>query len=312
MLTTEELKRARIESFKIIKQVYGKSSYNSNKIYFSCASNYAQIKNKGQGDIEEGLYARVHKDNHKYIDEQIKKYGSDLLQISNGDFVDLKLKSVMNMPVFCLFSIKGDNQCVSFKEMPAYFLKKPRIIHKYIFKINKKIFLDFIVDEDGKVKDKPSILAYLSLDKLLKEIKNSFLYLGYDSEEIINRDINYINRTNCEWFCPEDHPYELFYKSKEDFKYQHEHRIIIRDRNVNLIDREKDKVFLLHLPNLKNFTRYSDMKSYGQCEISVITKDVSPSVMDKDVIKSFIVEDAIERYKITGDKLYYDIANLAK
>lgn len=314
MLTTEELKRARIESFKIINQVHGKSSYRNKKIYFSCAANYAEIKNKGQGDVEEGLYARVHKDNYTYIDQQIRKHGSNLLQISNGDFVDLKLKSVMHMPVFCLFSIKGDNPYVSFKEIPAYFLKKPRIIHKYTFKINKKFFHDFIVDENGKVKDMPSILSYLSLDILLKEIKNSFSYIGYDSKDIINDDIHYINRTNCEWFCPEDHPYELFYKSKMDFEYQHEHRIVIRDRNTKLIDISKDKVFPLYLPNLKNFTLYSDVKTYNQCELSVIviTKDVSPSAMGKNVIKSFIAENSIELYEITGDKLYCDIANLIK
>lgn len=230
MFSEDELQTPELMTFKIIDAKYIASTMSSGSIYLGCADYYAhqEIKtgNKGQGDVNEGLYARVRKNNSSYINEQERLHGVDLLKIENNEFWELKLRSVINMPVFCFFTINAFDPGV------RYFYERSgslRVRYRtYQFAVPQKVWQDFGSDNF-------SIMKFLNHTDLSSRIDLSLKAEG--CKDTVKNRMKYVNRENTEWFCDEDHPAELFYKDVS-FIHQKEGRIIVTDRKFSFINEQ--------------------------------------------------------------------------
>ncbi len=80
LITAEEMKSAELISFKIMESRFIDNTIATENIYLGCADRYAYLHNTnpGQGDKDEGLFARVHKDNIRFIAKQEKLHKNDL------------------------------------------------------------------------------------------------------------------------------------------------------------------------------------------------------------------------------------------
>lgn len=240
-------------TFKIINAQYIQSTILSGNIYFGCAEYYAYqevLGNKGQGDKNEGLYARVKKDNLSYINEQERLYGEDLCKIENGDFLDLKLRSVINMPIYCFYSVNANDLGVKYFDEPGETLKVR--YRTYKFNISKEVFKDFSAENFG-------MMNFINHTDLYRRIQNSLRSEG--CKHILKSRIKYVNRVGKEWICPEGHPAELFYKDKS-FGYQKEGRIVVTDRKISFINEEHSnkKYRVLNIGNVKRIVQKDALK----------------------------------------------------
>jgi hypothetical protein len=254
MFYEDELQNPELMTFKIIDAKYIASTMSSGSIYLGCADYYAyqEIKtgNKGQGDVNEGLYARVRKNNSSYINEQERLHGSNLLKIANDGFWDLKLHSVINMPVFCFYTINAFDPGVRYFYEPSQSL---RVRYRtYQFMVPQKVWQDFGSDNF-------SIIKFLNHTDLSSRIDLSLQAEG--CQNTIKNRMKYVNRENKEWFCDEDHPAELFYKDAS-FSHQNEGRIIITDSKISFIN-EKDidqKIRSLKIGNVMEIVEEKGIK----------------------------------------------------
>ena len=74
-----------------------------------CRCIYKSSKKTGntiQGDALEAVFARQHKNNPN-IQRMRKKFGKELEEIPDGDYVFLRRKSAKFKPIFCLFAYKA-------------------------------------------------------------------------------------------------------------------------------------------------------------------------------------------------------------
>lgn len=227
-----------------------KSKFDPNIAYLGCASKYVNIPNKGQGDPEEGLYARIRKDNVSTLKEEQNKYKENLLIIPNGDFIDLKLKTTMNMPFYCCYGLRPTDCVISKTPYIQPYINSLNIddMFKNIIKgipipnvyeityekeISKQIFDDF------RTSNQEPLHSIIFLHPNL--IKNDIVdFLKIPSSECLYRHIKYIPRQNTEWYCPEEHPNELFYKEKSLYSHQHELRFVITSRENCFTDYTKE------------------------------------------------------------------------
>ena len=252
-LSEDELQNAEIMTFKIINSEYIESTSLSGNLYFGCAEYYAYQEstgNKGQGDKDEGLYARVRNNNLSYIKEQESLHGIDLVKIENGKFIDLKLKSVINMPVYCFYSINVSDPIVKYFDESG---ETPKIRYRtYKFTIPKVVFQDFSAESFG-------IMKFLNHTDLYLRIKKSLKAKG--CERIIKTRIKYVNRERREWFCPENHPAELFYKDNS-FSYQKEGRIVVADSKISFINEKysSKKYIALNIGNVAEIVERNAIK----------------------------------------------------
>lgn len=257
----EVSQNAEIMTFKIINAEYIEDTMASGNIYIGCADYYAYQENtgnKGQGDKDEGLYARVRKENNSFITEQERLYGTDLVKIPNGDFLDLKLKSVINMPICCFYTINASDPIVSYFDEQG---ETPNVKYRiYTFDIPEKVLKDFSVDNFG-------IINFLNHTDLYVRIEKSLKAEG--CRHFTKTRMRYVDRENKEWFCPENHPFELFYKDIS-FGYQREGRIIAHDRNVGF-PYEKDAKKKVRQVNIGNLTNL--VKKIKIVDIRVVIKE---------------------------------------
>jgi hypothetical protein len=249
-----ELLSAELMTFKIIDANFIASTRSSGNIYLGCADYYAyqEIKtgNKGQGDINEGIYARVRKSNTSYINEQEKRYGADLVKIENDGFWDLKLYSVINMPVFCFYTINASDPGVSYFDESTESLKVK--YRTYQFTVPQKVWLDFSSHNF-------SIIKFLNHTELSSRIDLSLRAKG--CRNTIKNRVRYVNKENKEWFCEEDHPAELFYKDLS-FSHQQEGRIIITDNKFSFINEKNrdNKYRPLYIGNIMEIVEEKGIK----------------------------------------------------
>lgn len=253
ILSKDELQNAEIMTFKIINAEHICSTIQSGNIYFGCADYYAYqevLGNKGQGDRDEGLYARVKKSNLSYIKEQRRIHGADLIEYENAGFLDLKLKNVINMPVYCFYSINLTDPGVKYFDEPG---ETPKIRYRTCkFNIPKKVFEDFSAEKFG-------IMNFLNHTDLYLRIRKSLRIEG--CKHTLKRKIEYVSRVGREWVCPENHPSELFYKDNS-FSYQREGRIIVTDRKISFINEEfsNKKYRALNIGNVKTLVQKKAIK----------------------------------------------------
>jgi hypothetical protein len=263
-LSEDDLANAEIWTCKIINTTYITNTIASGNVYFGCAELYAYkgaLGNKGQGDEDEGLYARVLRNNSMYLQEQQKIFGRDLVIIENGNFLDLKLRSVINMPLYCVYTINAKDSDVKYFDEPG---ETPNIFYRtYEFFVPKIVFQDFSTDDFG-------IIKFINHTDLYSRIENSLQKIGCKTIE--RNRIRYVARENMEWICPDDHPHELFYKG-DNFSYQKEGRIIVSDNVASFVNEEKvtNKYKAINIGDLTDLVERSSIRI---CDVRAVISRV--------------------------------------
>lgn len=254
----DQLENAEILSFKIIQNKYIETTIKEGKICLGCADFYSYqekiSRKRGQGDKDEGVFARIHEKNVLKIDELKRLYGTDLKTKRNGEFLDFKLRSVINMPIYCFYSINASDRDVDYSdhcESPEEFVRT------FKFKIPKKVFEDFIGDGFENF----GIMKFKNHTNILSIVADSLTTKGC-TQELKEHRINYVVREKIEWCCPEDHPMELFYKDIS-FGHQKEARIIVQDSMVRFADQvdEKNKTLVLENRDVKELVERQPIKA---------------------------------------------------
>lgn len=201
-------------------------------ISFSCPGNYIQIakttKNDEQGDLNEGIFARLKKDDSR-IGEMREKLKDDLEIIEDGEYVKLRRWSSYYIPTFCFYSYKiadmleSDITKVGSQTLNHYF--------------DDRMYSGFGPQSVRNVLSTDNIPAYLILQtKPFIQNLNKNLALNMIGAEI--RPVNYTEFQKEEFFInPTELREELFYKYPR-YSYQKEARVcLVKTRLNNINDR---------------------------------------------------------------------------
>lgn len=195
------------------------------KISFSCPGKYIQIAeetgNSEQGDLYEGIFARLKKGDLRIKECRIK-LGDDLEEIYVNDFVFLRRKSTYLIPTFCFYAVK-EVDLVENVDKAGW--------QKVRYDFDERMYSGFF--NSGLALDNFSTLAI--------QPRPFFEYIEKKEQfdfRIIKRPINYTEFKKEEFFIePTDERDELFYKFPK-YSYQKEARIILPDiKMLNLEDR---------------------------------------------------------------------------
>jgi hypothetical protein len=190
------------------------------EISFSCPGSYIDIAikegNDEQGDINEGIFARLKKGNPK-IKEMASKLKDDLEIIEDGDYVKLRRKSTYFIPTFCFYTFK-----------PTDVLKKD---------INGTGWQKFRHDFDERMYSGFSLEDVTTLIIQPEPFKNQVQdSLSKQNIKFKTRHINYTEFEKEEFFIePTDNRDELFYKYPK-YAYQNETRVCLLNNSMNNIE----------------------------------------------------------------------------
>ena len=206
---------------------YGSICFNTVDYYIKKAEKGC---NNEQGDLYEGVFARLHKTNPK-ITEMQDKLGSDLEIIPDGDYVMLRRYSTRNIPVFCIYGIfREDLKPIEdeIKNNDGTYTFNVRI------DISSKMYSDLLKKNDNSQEDMNYWGFYVSSGHFFNAVETALNNRNYTFKR--NR-INYTIQSKDEFFIePTDSRDELFYK-RPHYSYQNEERIVLPDlqRNDELV-----------------------------------------------------------------------------
>lgn len=194
-----------------------------------CRCIYKSSKKTGntiQGDALEAVFARQLKNNPN-IQRMRKKFGKDLEEIPDGDYVFLRRKSAKFKPIFCLFA---------YKAVDAICDGKPQKSGKQKVKLNfdQRLFEGFANESiKNVISDSHRFtLILLQPEAFVNKVKIAMLQnsLSYEMHAVDYKDYH-----KGEFFVePTDKYPELFIKSK-DYEYQHEARICLKEEKFSSI-----------------------------------------------------------------------------
>lgn len=229
-------KHINLMSYKIMKD---SPSIRTDKFMFGCALKYilfAQKGIKGQGDIDEGILARLDKRKPHYsqkINSYIKTFGAENLYIRESDrFSDIWRKQILSIPFGCFFHMTKDIRPLL---PPSGSGSKEITVDA---DIPFQLFADFYNAEIEEVKiGEFCIVNYLSDRYLYECIAQALSLHGVSKNSISIKNISYSREPNKEWECPELYDRrsrmlapELFYKDSS-FSHQNEKRIAVFDKS---------------------------------------------------------------------------------
>ncbi|WP_064091545.1 hypothetical protein [Rossellomorea aquimaris] len=199
---------------------------------FSCPGKYIEIAKKTgndeQGDVNEGVFARLRKGDKK-IKEMQTKLKDDLEIIDDGEYVKLRRWSSYYIPTFCFYSYRIADMLDNSITETGF-----QTIHHYF---DDKMYNEFGPRSVRNVLSTDNSPAYLILqvkpfiDNLMKN-----LALNAIGAEI--RNINYSEFQKEEFFIyPTERRDELFYKFPK-YAYQKEARVcLVRRPLTNIHER---------------------------------------------------------------------------
>lgn len=235
------------------------------EISFSCPGSYIDIAkrtgNNEQGDIDEGVFARLKKGDSR-IREAAERLKDDLEIISDGEYVKLKRKSTYFVPTFCFYSYRvKDSLSTNIQKSGVQ-----QIQHKF----DDKMFSEFSSDPIRNVLSTESYPATL----IIQVEPFKYLLGGELLKQGIDHQIKHINYTEFEkdefYIEPTERREELFYKFPK-YSYQKEARVCLhRNLQNNLYDR-----FNLNIGTLSNFSKLSTVKLYFEFTANIIEKETT-------------------------------------
>lgn len=227
--------------FKQTEYKYAKKMMEEGSIKFNCARTWVEIakdKGQGQGDLYEGTFATCLPSDVDSVMLYSNKY-DDIEIVNDGKLLYFKRKSVLELPVFCFYSLKRS-------AFPV-----PKITgHQDIeCAVSGSYFKDFA---DNKTKEqimkeeeekRPAIVMIDKKKEFLDRIKSKLHSLGAKESEIkishIDYRFNFIKNTKYYFNCSNS-PDELFCKDSS-FRHQSETRIVVNTKNEHLIKKLKEE-----------------------------------------------------------------------
>lgn len=261
-------------AFRCTEVKYAEDFINKGTIKFNSPNSwvkYAKEKSEGRGDLLEGTVAAysiydtesVIALNNKYSDYELK---GQLIREKVKDRIYLKLKSSMELPCFCFYTLNMDMfQC-------------PKKMGDNIIECDMppSFFRDFTDNmtltqmNSLPVEKQPSIIIIEDYNEFEKRLRKKLYSLDIRDDEIISVNIRYVNYDHpvnylnyqegkFSWYCYDGiPPMELSIKDKRFF-YQNEGRIIVNTKN------QEAKNYLLN--NIVDIGNMSDIaqKFDGYC-----------------------------------------------
>ncbi|MEI2437861.1 hypothetical protein [Priestia megaterium] len=225
------------------------NSIQEGNISFACPGRYIEIAkktgNNEQGDIDEGVFARLKKGDPR-ISECTEKLKDDLEIIDeNNGYVKLRRKSSYFIPTFCFYSYRGmdllsDREEEYGEQYVSHFFDNKMFDGFSNYKFRNVLSNNFY-PASLFIKSKPFII----------QLKQELSRLGIRSE---TRHINYTEFENDEFFItPDEKRSELFYKFPK-YKYQKEARVCLHDNPLEKID-DRFNINIGSLTHSKLFTK---------------------------------------------------------
>lgn len=202
--------------YKWIKQI------QDGWISFACPGRYIdsakRTGNDEQGDLDEGIFARLKK-NDSRIREYSEKLRGDIEIINDGEYVKLRRKSTYYIPTFCFYTIKAadllkyENIKLGTQRIP--FHPDDRMFNYFSScgQLSNVLSNDYVYSQ---LVIKPAPFKYSLMEHLIIN--------GYDFKM---GSINYKEFEKEEFFIePTNKREELFYKFPR-FSYQQEARVCL-------------------------------------------------------------------------------------
>jgi hypothetical protein len=263
-------------AIKILKRKYAEEMIEHGRILFNCAENWSNIKSKGQGDKNEGIFGRLINDKYLNINELKNKYNENLVIKRSNKYVTIKRKDVCRLPLYCYYVLKNLKWKSKYAINENLLKGKATIPNYYIndfYKCNK-IFNEKDYN-NTKNEDRPTIVIIkepkLFEEKIIQTLTNN---LFIDKNNVLNNYISY-RKCNNDIFIDNNHPYELF-KKDNCFSYQLEQRFVINDFSVmGKMSKENDNKFTIDIGNMSGYAEVLKDKYYKDdiiCEANLITK----------------------------------------
>ena len=192
------------------------------ELSFSCGGAFiSQAKKTGnviQGDLREGVFARLLNTNPKIL-EMKEKLGSDLEIVPDGDYSLLRRRSAKFKPIYCAYAYTAGD---AIKNKTGKKLGKQKVK----FEFDSRMYEGFSGMIDSNVVNDPNRFALLFLQPkpFIDRIEGA---LNQKKLTYKMSRVKYIDMTSEEFFIELTDNYdELFHKSIE-YEYQHEVRICL-------------------------------------------------------------------------------------
>lgn len=215
---------------------FAKDLVNLGQIKFSTPKSWEQYGKQGRGDIYEGTLAYSSKFYPSQYEKLIAKY-SNTCTYELPNRILIKNRRDMQLPCICFYGLKTD-------AFPPPQNEGRNRISTYI---DAKYFRDFADNASPAEiaalppKKQPAIAAIKDWAEFVRRLKAKLNSIGVPDECILVSPVQYFDfspySTDDSWVdlnCT--HPKELFVKSKQDFEYQNELRIVIDTDDPTILD----------------------------------------------------------------------------
>ncbi|MED4063169.1 hypothetical protein [Priestia megaterium] len=194
-------------------------------INFSCPGNYIDIAkrtgNNEQGDVDEGVFARLKKDDPK-IGKAAKKLKDDLEIIDeHNGYVKLRRRSSYFIPTFCFYSYRGSDLLNSSQDFSGY-QQIPHWFDDRMYKSFGQFLIRNVLNNDSYP---ASLMIHVKPFKLRLQLAMCRQGINFKMG-----NVNYTEFEKDEFYIePDEKRSELFYKFPQ-YSYQKEARICLYDR----------------------------------------------------------------------------------
>lgn len=228
-------------------------SFKEGKIYFNQPKNWIVEEingNKGRGDILEGTFMAVYKDN--YSESTIKN--EPITFIDANKLRHFRNKSIEDIYSLCFYGLNDNifNKKSIDCEGKAH----------YTSFVKSEYFTDF---SDGITKEayssineleQPVVLFIKNPNKLLKKVKETLKKIGIKEEEIIISPIEYINKDEP-YLLTVTYPKELLLKDMY-YSEQNELRIIINSDDNIFVNYMNEHNNIIDIGNIEDIVEIYD------------------------------------------------------
>lgn len=215
---------------------FAKDLVNLGQIKFSTPKSWEQYGKQGRGDIYEGTLAYSSKFYPSQYEKLIAKY-SNTCTYELPNRILIKNRRDMQLPCICFYGLKTD----------AFSPPQNEGRNRISTYIDAKYFRDFADNASPAEiaalppKKQPAIAVIKDWAEFVRRLKAKLNSIGVPDECILVSPVQYFDftpySTDDSWVdlnCTP--PKELFVKSKQDFEYQNELRIVIDTDDPTILD----------------------------------------------------------------------------
>lgn len=229
---------------------FAKDLVNLGQIKFSTPKSWEQYGKQGRGDIYEGTLAYSSKFYPSQYEKLIAKY-SNTCTYELPNRILIKNRRDMQLPCICFYGLKTD-------AFPPPQNEGRNRISTYI---DAKYFRDFADNASPAEiaalppKKQPAIAVIKDWAEFVRRLKAKLNSIGVPDECILVSPVQYFDfspySTDDSWVdlnCTP--PKELFVKSKQDFEYQNELRIVIDTDDPTILDLLSNPIVIGNLSDI--------------------------------------------------------------